>query len=153
MVKSFRTDDSLATSKTDHCLALKLAFHYMASNSPCFPDGSRGAVVLISSLSGYFGGTSVIGYVSSKHGITGLLRSSQEAAKLRNLSVNAVAPIFTPTYITKSYSREWAEEGLPSCSASQVAKAISQVALVSEQTGKCFVASKFSFKAHDSWHD
>ena len=86
--------------------------HAMKSNALDL-DGARGSVILIASTSGYFGGTGVVSYISSKHGVVGLGRSSQRAANQLNVRVNIVAPFFTPTYITTGYSEEWKKRGLP----------------------------------------
>ncbi|KAF7544841.1 hypothetical protein G7046_g9701 [Stylonectria norvegica] len=54
---------------------LRLAVFHMKDNTPD-ASGWRGSVVLVSSTSGYFGGTEVVSYISSKHGVIGLLRAS-----------------------------------------------------------------------------
>ncbi|KAF2628132.1 NAD(P)-binding protein [Macroventuria anomochaeta] len=102
---------------------LRLAMHAMQSNSPDV-DGARGSVVLIASVSGYFGGTGVVSYISSKHGIVGLARSSQRKADELDVRVNVIAPFFTPTYITTGYSEKWRKRGLPANTVEGVADAI-----------------------------
>lgn len=97
--------------------------HSMRSN-PVDADGSRGSVILIASTSGYFGGTGVVSYISSKHGVVGLARSSQRKANELGVRVNVVAPFFTPTYITNGYSDKWKERGLPANTVEGVADAI-----------------------------
>ena len=87
-------------------------------------SGSRGSIILIASTSGYFGGTGVVSYIASKHGVVGLARSSQSVAKELNVRVNVVAPFFTPTYITGGYSEEWKKRGLPANTVEDVAKAV-----------------------------
>jgi hypothetical protein len=109
----------------------------MSSNDPCFTDGSRGSVILVSSTSGYVGGTSVVSYVSSKHGITGLLRASQKAATEKKVRINAVAPFVTPTHITSNYSEEWNKAGLLENAPSDVARAIAQTAMDVNMKGRC----------------
>jgi NAD(P)-dependent dehydrogenase (short-subunit alcohol dehydrogenase family) len=109
----------------------------MSSNQPAFPDGSRGSVILVSSTSGYFGGTAVVSYVSSKHGVMGLLRASQKAATERNIRVNAVAPFFTPTHITSNFAKSWREAGLLENTPADVAWAIAQTAMESTWKGRC----------------
>ncbi|KUJ24010.1 NAD(P)-binding protein [Mollisia scopiformis] len=118
---------------------LRLAIYYMRKNQPSFADGSKGSVVLISSTSGYFGGTGVVSYVSSKHGVTGLLRSSQRNANRHGVRVNGVAPFFTPTYITSSYSQSWKESGLPANSVQDVAWAFAQTATDLKYKGACIL--------------
>ncbi|KAL1595354.1 hypothetical protein SLS59_008285 [Nothophoma quercina] len=102
---------------------LRLAMHAMKSN-PLDADGARGSVILIASTSGYFGGTGVVAYISSKHGIVGLARASQPKANELGVRVNVVAPFFTPTYITNGYSDKWKERGLPANTVEGVADAI-----------------------------
>lgn len=116
----------------------------MRSNVPDASTGSRGSIIFLTSLSGYFGGTSVVGYVTSKHGVVGLLRSAQKTAKALGLQVNAVAPILTPTHITQSYTEKWVRRGLPFCTASNVASSIAQVAHERKDTGCCFVVRMLS---------
>jgi NAD(P)-dependent dehydrogenase (short-subunit alcohol dehydrogenase family) len=124
-------------------LALRLAIYTMRTNPLVTPTSSRGSVVLISSTSGYFGGTSVISYISSKHGITGLLRASQRVASQNNIRLNAVAPFFTPTHITASYAEEWAKEGLLANTTEDVAWAVAQTAADGTLKGACcLVAGK-----------
>ncbi|KAJ8116961.1 hypothetical protein OPT61_g1735 [Boeremia exigua] len=102
---------------------LRLAMHAMQSNAPD-TDGARGSVVLIASTSGYFGGTGVVSYISSKHGVVGLARASQRRASELGVRVNVVAPFFTPTYITTGYAEKWTERGLPANTVEGVADAI-----------------------------
>lgn len=113
----------------------------MSKNTPNLPDGSRGSVILVSSTSGYFGGTSVVSYVSSKHGVMGLLRASQKAAKENEVRVNAVAPFFTPTHITSNYAKAWKEEGLMANTPFDVASAIIQTATDPNMKGRCCLAA------------
>lgn len=87
-------------------------------------DGARGSIVLIASTSGYFGGTGVVSYISSKHGVVGLARASQRVANQHSVRVNVVAPFFTPTHITGGYSEQWKARGLPANTVEDVAAAI-----------------------------
>ncbi|KAF1925570.1 3-hydroxyacyl-CoA dehydrogenase type-2 [Didymella exigua CBS 183.55] len=102
---------------------LRLAMHAMQSNDQD-ADGARGSVILIASTSGYFGGTSVVSYISSKHGVVGLARASQRRAAELDVRVNVVAPFFTPTHITTGYSEKWRERGLPANTVEGVADTI-----------------------------
>ncbi|OSS53617.1 hypothetical protein B5807_01271 [Epicoccum nigrum] len=102
---------------------LRLAMHAMQSN-PLDADGARGSITLIASTSGYFGGTGVVSYISSKHAVVGLARASQRKANELGVRVNVVAPFFTPTYITTGYSKQWNERGLPANTVEGVADAI-----------------------------
>ena len=97
--------------------------HSMKSN-PVDSDGARGSIILIASTSGYFGGTGVLSYIASKHGVVGAARASQRKAEELGVRVNVVAPFFTPTYITGRYSEEWIKRGLPANTVEDVANAV-----------------------------
>ena len=113
----------------------------MSLNKPCFSDGSRGSVVLVSSTSGYVGGTSVVSYVASKHGVMGLLRASQKAAAENKVRINAVAPFFTPTHITSGFSDAWRKAGLLENTPGDVALAIAQTSMDPNMKGRCCLAA------------
>ncbi|KAH8722494.1 hypothetical protein GQ44DRAFT_829017 [Phaeosphaeriaceae sp. PMI808] len=113
---------------------LRLAIHSMSSNT-LDSDGARGSIALIASTSGYFGGTGVVSYVSSKHGVVGLARASQKKANELGVRVNVVAPFFTPTYITTGYSDQWKTRGLPANTVDDVAKAIVETSINQERKG------------------
>jgi NAD(P)-dependent dehydrogenase (short-subunit alcohol dehydrogenase family) len=106
----------------------------MSSNSPD-SDGTKGSIVLIASTSGYFGGTGVVSYISSKHGVVGLARASQRKANEIGVRVNVVAPFFTPTHITAGYSEAWKDRGLPANTVEDVAKAIVDTSVAPEGKG------------------
>lgn len=114
--------------------------HSMASNAPDL-DGARGSIVLIASTSGYFGGTGVVSYISSKHGVVGLARASQRKANELDVRVNVVAPFFTPTYITTGYSEEWKKRGLPANTVEDVAKAVVETSMDPERKGHSVMVS------------
>lgn len=114
--------------------------HSMASNPPD-SDASKGSVILIASTSGYFGGTGVVSYISSKHGVVGLGRSSQRKANELGLRVNVVAPFFTPTYITTGYSEKWKERGLPANTVEGVAKVIIETSVDPARKGHSLLVS------------
>ncbi|KAF2729837.1 NAD(P)-binding protein [Polyplosphaeria fusca] len=106
-------------------------------------DGARGSITLIASTSGYFGGTGVVSYVASKHGVVGLCRASQLKANEFSIRVNVVAPFFTPTYITGEYSEMWKERGLPANTTEDVANAVVDTSTTPERKGhSVLVASK-----------
>jgi len=108
--------------------------HSMSSNPPD-ADGARGSVIVIASTSGYFGGTGVVSYITSKHGVVGLARASQRKAKELGVRINVVAPFFTPTYITTGYSEQWKERGLPANTVEDVATAIVEASTNPERRG------------------
>jgi NAD(P)-dependent dehydrogenase (short-subunit alcohol dehydrogenase family) len=110
----------------------------MKSNSTFLPSSPhRGSIVLVSSTSGYFGGSGVSGYVSSKHGVVGLMRASQAVANRVSVRVNGVAPFFTPSHLTASYAAEWAAAGLRANSADDVARCIVECLVDPTQQGNC----------------
>ncbi|KAF2194919.1 NAD(P)-binding protein [Zopfia rhizophila CBS 207.26] len=113
---------------------LRLAMYTMKLNRPD-SDGARGSIVLIASTSGYFGGTGVVSYIASKHGVVGICRSSQRVANQLQIRVNVVTPFFTPTYITGSYSERWKEKGLPANTVEDVAQTIVQTSTNPERKG------------------
>ncbi|KAJ4359200.1 hypothetical protein N0V95_002366 [Ascochyta clinopodiicola] len=121
---------------------LRLAMHAMSSNAPD-SNGSRGSVVLIASTSGYFGGTGVVSYIASKHGIVGLGRAAQRKANELGVRVNVVAPFFTPTYITTGYSEQWKERGLPANTVEDVADAIVATSLDPLRKGHSVMVGHF----------
>jgi NAD(P)-dependent dehydrogenase (short-subunit alcohol dehydrogenase family) len=110
-------------------------------------QGWRGSVVLVASTSGYIGGTEVVSYVSSKHGVIGLLRSSYAEAGRRGVRVNAVAPFVTPTAMTGAYSDAWTAHGMPTNSPAGVAKAVVSMASAANQQGECYLVSRFQKRA------
>ncbi|KAI1038785.1 hypothetical protein LB503_007826 [Fusarium chuoi] len=113
----------------------------MRHNQPISPRGHRGSVVLVTSTSGYFGTTGVGAYITSKHGITGLLRASLHVARGLGIGrdgVNAVAPFFTPTPTFKELAEKWKGSGLKSNTPGDVAQAIA-LASTQDETGKCYM--------------
>jgi NAD(P)-dependent dehydrogenase (short-subunit alcohol dehydrogenase family) len=114
----------------------------MKDNTERFPDGSKGSIVLVISTSGYVGGTGVAAYISSKHAITGLLRSSQLVAAQHNIRVNAVAPFVTPTSMV-GFAKQWIDSGLPSNTTQQVANVIAILSQDPERRGACYLVNIF----------
>ncbi|KAF5717615.1 short-chain dehydrogenase reductase SDR [Fusarium globosum] len=94
--------------------------------------------ILVTSTSGYFGTTGVGAYITSKHGLTGLLRASQQVARGLGIGVNAVAPFFTPTPTFKELAEKWKDSGLKSNALGDVAQAIA-LASTQDETGKCYM--------------
>lgn len=125
--------------------ALRLALFHLQTPTPT-PSTPTKSILLVISTSGYFGGTGVSAYCASKHGVLGLLRSSQTAARNLGVRVNAIAPFFTPTNITAGFARQWSEHGLEENSPARVAEAIAHVSLDEGRRGDCvLVCFLFSF--------
>lgn len=101
----------------------------------------------MSSTSGYFGASGVAAYISSKHGVTGLLRASQLWADKYEVRVNGVAPFVTPTSMA-AFHDIWAAKGLPSNTPDGVAAVIAQMALDSGRKGQCFLVSSTALLLH-----
>ncbi|OOF93046.1 hypothetical protein ASPCADRAFT_508843 [Aspergillus carbonarius ITEM 5010] len=117
---------------------LRLAMYHMKENE------RPGSVVLVTSTSGYFGGTGVTAYVASKHGVVGLLRASQVTAQKYGIRVNAVAPFMTPTTMTAGLAQRWQDAGLETNAPDRVAEVIEQIALDTTRRGSCtLVAGKY----------
>ncbi|KAL4925276.1 uncharacterized protein BDV17DRAFT_300437 [Aspergillus undulatus] len=104
---------------------LRLAMHHMKSSASTKPTG-RKSIVLVASTSGYMGGTGVSAYVSSKHAIIGLLRSSHTTAAKHGITVTGVAPFFTYTNITAKAGKQWQADGLKPSTTEDVGLAIAQ---------------------------
>jgi NAD(P)-dependent dehydrogenase (short-subunit alcohol dehydrogenase family) len=122
--------------------ALRMAMYCMSSNASD-SDGAKGSIVLIASTSGYYGGTGVVSYISSKHGVVGLARASQKKANELGVRVNVVAPFFTPTHITTGYSEEWKKRGLPANTVEDVAKVIVETSMDTERKGHSLMVSRY----------
>jgi NAD(P)-dependent dehydrogenase (short-subunit alcohol dehydrogenase family) len=122
--------------------ALRMAMYCMSSNASD-SDGAKGSIVLIASTSGYYGGTGVVSYISSKHGVVGLARASQKKANELGIRVNVVAPFFTPTHITTGYSEEWKKRGLPANTVEDVAKVIVETSMDTERKGHSLMVSRY----------
>ncbi|KAL3429094.1 hypothetical protein BDV09DRAFT_203309 [Aspergillus tetrazonus] len=138
----FSTVIDVNVKGTMNCL--RQALFHMKQNKLLPSPGSsscasRGAVVLVSSVSGYFGGTGVAGYVTSKHAVTGMLRASQLAAVRYGIRVNAVAPFVTPTAMSGGFSQAWCERGLPTNTTSGVAEAVLVIAVDPTVSGGCYM--------------
>ncbi|EEU38101.1 uncharacterized protein NECHADRAFT_95917 [Fusarium vanettenii 77-13-4] len=96
---------------------LRLALHHMKGNKERFADGSRGSIVLVSSTSGYFGGTGAS----------------------YNIRINGVAPFVTPTSMAGGFASEWAAAGLPSNTTEQVARVVAAISQDPARTGSCYM--------------
>ncbi|KAJ5783760.1 Short-chain dehydrogenase/reductase SDR [Penicillium psychrosexuale] len=95
-------------------------------------------VNLKGTINRYFGSTGVGAYIASKHGITGLLRTSQQVGRELGIRINGVAPFFTPTPTFKALAEKWRHSGLKSNTLESVATAIA-LACTRDETGKCYL--------------
>ncbi|KAL4954150.1 hypothetical protein BDW69DRAFT_205422 [Aspergillus filifer] len=120
---------------------LRLAMHHMKQPSNQTP--SRKSIVLVASTSGYMGGTGVSAYVSSKHAIIGLLRSSYKTAEKYGVTVTGVAPFFTYTNITARAGKQWQAGGLQPNTTEDVGEEIVRASVRGESGGCTLVAGKF----------
>ncbi|KAL5333977.1 hypothetical protein BJX70DRAFT_405749 [Aspergillus crustosus] len=103
---------------------LRLAMHHMKSSTNSTREHK--SIVLVASTSGYFGGTGVSAYVSSKHAIIGLLRGSHVSAQKHGITLTGVAPFFTTTNITAKAGVRWQADGLKPNTTDDVGLAIAQ---------------------------
>lgn len=69
-----------------------------------------GKIVNISSVIGIIGNIGQVNYAASKAGIIGLTKSTAKELASRNINVNAIAPGFIETDMTKSLSQEIRQE-------------------------------------------
>ncbi|KAL4960110.1 uncharacterized protein BDV14DRAFT_211882 [Aspergillus stella-maris] len=120
---------------------LRLAMHHM--KQPSNQASSRKSIVLVASTSGYMGGTGVSAYVSSKHAIIGLLRSSHKTAEKHGITVTGVAPFFTYTNITAKAGKQWQADGLQPNKTEDVGQEIVRASVRGESGGCTLVAGKF----------
>ncbi|KAJ5082257.1 hypothetical protein N7532_011300 [Penicillium argentinense] len=120
--------------------ALRLALFHMTKNPDVSHDTPK-SILLVGSTSSYFGGTGVTAYVASKHGILGLLRASQSEARELGVRINAVAPFFTPTYVTAGFAAQWRESGLEENTPELVAETIALVSLDEGRSGECVLVA------------
>ncbi|KAI8719987.1 hypothetical protein NCS52_00442700 [Fusarium sp. LHS14.1] len=90
---------------------LRLGLHYLGKNTPS-PAGYRGSIIFITSTSGYFGSTGNAAYISSKHGVVGLMRSSLRRAASLGINLSAVAPCYTPTHLTAGFGKKISDAGI-----------------------------------------
>lgn len=111
----------------------------MRNNKSRLQDGSKGSIVLISSTSGYFGSTGVAGYVSSKHGVTGLLRASQSHCDRYDVRLNGIAPFFTPSKMSGGFSKAWTDKGLEQNTPRGLSEVVLKVSTDPAQRGACYL--------------
>ncbi len=87
--------DALATDDRSWALAVRTNLtSAVVTIRECLPDliEQRGSVVVISSIAGLFAGPDVMGYVTTKHALTGLTRSIARDYGARGVRINAICP-------------------------------------------------------------
>jgi 3-oxoacyl-[acyl-carrier protein] reductase len=81
---------------------LKGAFHCLKAAAKPMIKQRFGRIVNISSVVGIMGNAGQINYVASKAGLVGLTKSAARELASRNITVNAVAPGFIETAMTRA---------------------------------------------------
>ncbi len=85
---------------------LKGAFHMIRHLSRCFIKQRSGKIINISSVSGVLGNAGQSNYSASKAGLIGLTKSVAREFASRGVNVNAVAPGFIDTDMTKGLTED-----------------------------------------------
>lgn len=80
---------------------LKGAFHTMKYAAKCMMKKRSGKIVNISSVSGIIGNAGQANYSAAKAGLIGLTKSTARELAARNIQINAVAPGFIDTEMTR----------------------------------------------------
>ena len=92
-------DEVIATNLTGSFLAIQQVLQHMLRDR-------WGRIINISSVVGEMGNPGQANYVASKAGIIGLTKAIAQEMGSRNITVNAVAPGFIETDMTKGLSQE-----------------------------------------------
>jgi 3-oxoacyl-[acyl-carrier protein] reductase len=85
---------------------LKGAFNLIRHVSPIMLRQKSGKIINVSSVIGLMGNAGQANYAASKAGIIGLTKSAARELAARGIAVNAVAPGFIETDMTKSLPQE-----------------------------------------------
>lgn len=86
---------------------LKGCFNYARALAPHFREQGRGRIVNISSINGLRGKFGQTNYAAAKAGVIGLSKSLARELGKYGVTVNAVAPGFIETPMTRSMDPEW----------------------------------------------
>lgn len=85
---------------------LKGTFHMMRHVSRYLLKQRSGKIINISSVSGILGNAGQANYAASKAGVLGLTRTAARELASRGITVNAIAPGFMETDMTKALTKE-----------------------------------------------
>lgn len=88
------------------------AFHMIRACLPAFVRRRSGRIVNIASVSGMMGNPGQANYSASKAGLIGLTKTIAREVASRNITVNAVAPGFIETDMTKGMNESALKAGL-----------------------------------------
>lgn len=88
------------------------AFHMIRACLPAFVRRRSGRIVNIASVSGMMGNPGQANYSASKAGLIGLTKTIAREVASRNITVNAVAPGFIATDMTKGMNDSALKAGL-----------------------------------------
>lgn len=83
---------------------LKGAFNCLRHVAPIMMKQRHGRIVSISSVVGLYGNAGQVNYAASKAGIVGMTKSAAKELGARGITVNAVAPGFIDTDMTRALS-------------------------------------------------
>lgn len=85
---------------------LKGAFNCMRHVAPVMMKQRSGRIINISSVVGLYGNAGQVNYAASKAGIVGMTKSAAKELGARGITVNAVAPGFIDTDMTRALSEK-----------------------------------------------
>lgn len=111
--------------------------HYMKS-----PPGASEpkSIIMVASITGYFGGADISAYTMSKHAIIGLLRDAHMTAARNNIRLTAVAPSLTPSRLTAGFYESWERTGYEANTTQSIGETIAQSSVDSTiANGSCIV--------------
>ena len=110
---------------------LKGAFNMIRHVSPLMWRKKHGRIINITSITGVYGSPGQANYCASKAGMIGLTKSASKELGIKNITVNAIAPGYIETDMTKDLSEEYRAKIMERLSVKRLGKAsdIANVAL------------------------